>query len=304
MYADQPPKLWTPPHEIVRPTIEVPWDVQAHRELERLGIPFGKRLDVIKAIKDVAFQHRHEEGKEVARWLNLPEVGQASILQMFIGILDGKEPKGCTFEGVASDNPSALGGASTTFSWTVSVSNPGPDRYIILAISGQRTSGTPRSVNTLTIGGNGFTQVVYRNNNQPCGIYIRQDSTFSSGTLSLIWNNNMNSVAVGVYRAILPSATAYATLSANLSNPNLRGNINIQADGIVIGCAAMWTSSSSNWTNTWTGATERYDLFPVGNAGGAPSGGMSSGLGAETNRLVGATLSTNTSEGGMVAASW
>lgn len=303
MYADLPPKLWTPPaQEIVRPSIEVPWEIQANQKLVELGIPRDKRRAVIHEIQRLSRKHFQGGSKEVLGWAGVPEAKQSNVLLLFYYML-GKEPKNCKFLSVQSTDASAS--PTTTFSYSnVDIGAPDPDRYIILAFSAQRTGGITATVSALTHAGNSFTQVVYRNNNQPNGIYIRSYPTGGAGTLALTMNSNMNTVVIGVYRAILSSATAFATLSANLSNPNLGGNINITTLGIVVACCSMWTSSSSNWTNTWTGATERYDLFPVGNAGGAPSGAMSDQLSAETNRLVRSTLSSNTSEGGMVAASW
>lgn len=296
IYADLPPKLWTPPKPAIIRAAE-PWQIEANQKLVELGIPRNVRRSVLLELKRL--QSAREGLDDLAKWAKVDSTKFASIHHLFLMAYGNTAAaKGASFLSVQSDDT----GPKTSFSFSsVSTGTADANRYIVLAMGAQRFVGSSTTVSSFTLGGASVTQVVYRNTNQPSGIYIIAQPTGTSATIAITFNVNQQSCAIGVYRVILPAgSSSFATLSAGYASNQITGTINVPSDGVLIACDSLYTAGNSV-TTTWTGLTKQYDLFPTL---GALSGGFASGLSSQTGRTVTAALTSGTSEGGMVAASW
>jgi hypothetical protein len=164
------------------------------------------------------------------------------------------------------------------------------------------------NISSVTIGGVTATAHTTRASgtaNDSVQIFSALVPTGTSGNIVITFASGVSRSGFGSWRQINESsATPFATGTDNtVTAAVLSLTINIPTDGSLYAGATV-DSSLTPPTQTWVGATERYDnlLSPLSGLG--KSGASETGLGVQTGRTVSTTI-TGTSPGGALAAmSW
>ena len=182
---------------------------------------------------------------------------------------------------------------------SVSFGVPSASRQIIVGTCGVIGSG--QTISSVTIGGVSATQVVQASNGgQPCGLFIANVPTGTSGTVSVTFSTTMGRAHIGVWRMVAAnSAAAEDTISLGLgSSGSQSGTIDVSANGVII----AYGIGNNTGNHGWTGVNEDFDttvesLHAVS--------GASIQLGsAEIGRTITADPGSGSSVYGLVAASW
>ena len=152
-------------------------------------------------------------------------------------------------------------GNEVDWTWTGAAMGAAPGggetRYIVVTASGQNTGGT-RQVTGITLGGSAMT-LVKRNAQQTdntSAIYIKELASGTSANIVVSFNQNVYSNdAVGVYRLINISPTAYDDAISGKTTGDVDLSLDIPSGGVAIAVAAQKNGSGF----TWTGIDEKYD---------------------------------------------
>lgn len=148
----------------------------------------------------------------------------------------------------------------TTFTFSsADLSIAGADRKIVVGISANGTTGSARSVSSMTINGVSASLVVAHQNTTESQyvseMWAADVPTGATGDIVITWNAAMLRCGIGVYAIYGAGSSAYDTGSSS-ANP-MTDTLNIPAKGVAIGEA-----SEANWaTFGWTNLTEDFDVI-------------------------------------------
>lgn len=170
-------------------------------------------------------------------------------------------------------------------------------RYIAVAIAGAVDSS--QSITGVTIGGITATNIVQRTATHiPCGVWVAEVPTGTTGTVAMTFSGDMATVGIAVARIINPgNHLGFDTASGNHASGTIDLSLDIPTGGAAIAVAHAENGSST----TWTGLTELIDTdLNSGEFFTAASGGSA---GTPTTITADNADSTPTSFQG-VAVSW
>lgn len=198
-----------------------------------------------------------------------------------------------------------MAGTGSAPSFTnVALGTPDASRYIIVAVAAKNTNtfpGSPPSVNSVTVAGQGCTKVAdigtgIQRTKTTLWITSAPVTSGTTGTVSVAMSLSTSAVGVAVWSANLSSATPHDTATSFLSQSNQSATIDVPAGGILV---AAVSGLSGTTASTWTaGATKDFETtFSANEFSGASAADLSAG----TNQTVSVTSAEN---GAMVAATW
>lgn len=170
-------------------------------------------------------------------------------------------------------------------------------RRIICAVNWRKdVAGSVLS--SVTIGGVSATI-----HTQTDGVVTRQGTalvsalvpTGTSGNVDCVWaSSGSRTSVVALWRQINESvASPFASNTATASSLTVSTTINIPSGGSLY-TTATTSTTATNPTFVWTGATERYDSIAIGTDTGA-SGASETGMTVETGRSIQAVASAGSS---------
>ncbi len=201
------------------------------------------------------------------------------------GILQQQAPAGGgSVASVTYVNNYTSGTDTNTYTFSgCNIGTANADRTVVITV-GARRSGTPSTVNSVTVGGNSATELVQvssgATNSCVAAIYAIDVPSGTTADVVVTLASTMLRCGIGVYDCTGISTTANDTATATSASGS--GTVTATADGAVIGVAM----SGSSTAFTWSGITENYDVQ----------------VGAETARASGASLEV--SAAGDVSISW
>lgn len=176
------------------------------------------------------------------------------ILTRLCGFMQMRKPFEATLTNAAGQTAP---GSSFTFTNRSFGNEPvaGQRRYIAVAVAGAQNEN--RSITAVTIGGIAATNIVQRTNTHiPCGVWVAEVPTGTSGNVDLTFNNDLATVGIAVVRLINPgNHLGFDTASA----AHASGTINLSVDIPSSGFAVAVAHAENGSTTTWTGLTEQID---------------------------------------------
>lgn len=259
MIADVPPKLFKP--AIIRPG--EPWQREAHKKLEALGIPFGVRLAVVSELFRLQGDRPSVIRPALCDLQKYAGIESASILPGIGGFIAASSAAAAMSSSyVTETTANFINASSNTFS-NISMGTADPARYILVAVFGRSNGNGAQTISSVTVGGNGATILVQctpvlesSSSYNVVGFAIIALPTGTTANVVVTCSGSMYGFGIGVWRLINPSsATPTATATDTGHNP-LTGSINVSAGGSCFG-AAMTVGGGPSFT--WSGLTERFD---------------------------------------------
>lgn len=184
----------------------------------------------------------------------------------------------------------------TTYTFSAAdIGAVGGTRMVFVGINGAFPTG-PRSVSSCTIDGVTATYLGVRAESAQsvCEFWAAATGSNATGDVVVVWSAGVGRCVIHVWAAydltsMTPNDTATSTTDPTVLN------VDVQANGMILGIAATVDSS----TYTWTGLTERYDAITETNAFTSAD---SSNMAQETNRTVTADPSGASNRSGISIA--
>lgn len=131
-------------------------------------------------------------------------------------------------------------------------------RIVAVVVSGERGSGTPSSITSVTIGGIAATSRISRTSDAYiCAIYTAAVPTGTTGDIVVTFGQAQDSCVVSIFSMYGLSDSGVPIAGGTGSTTTDNGNIAITTIKGAIVLAGAITSGST--TYTWTGVTELYD---------------------------------------------